>query len=105
LAIHESKKEAIRLAEDLIEVYNNNFRKTYPKTNLAVMITNPKECLKGFVSGVDYVDYSYWAPGLNYLFGQTKILPEGRVFYIKRDGKATMYKDGKATEYDLTNSS
>ena len=91
LAVHNSKSQVIKLANELLERYRKDFIKTYPKTDVVVMITHPRECLKGFVGGTGYVDYSYWAPGLNYLFTQTKKQKEGHVYYVRRDGKAVPY--------------
>jgi len=88
LAVHEKKLPLIKLGSELLRLYRNDFGKTYPKTDLVAMVTHPRECLKGFVASSDYVDYSYWAPGLNYLFGQTKKLKQGHVYYIKRNGKS-----------------
>lgn len=91
LAIHPKKSPLIKLGKELITFYRKNFQKKYSGTDVVVMVTHPRECLKGFVGSQDYFDYSYWAPGLNYLFSQTKKLPEGYVYYIKRNGKATRY--------------
>jgi len=91
LAIHERRSQLIKLSKELLIRYRNDFKKTYPQTDIVVGITHPRECLKGFVGGADYVDYSYWAPGLNYLFTEIKKRKHGHVYFIRRDGKAVRY--------------
>jgi hypothetical protein len=98
LATHEEKEHLIKMGIALLKRYHGNFRTTYDTTNAVVVITRPRECLKGFVMGNQYVDYSFWSPGLNYLFGQTKVLPEGQVYFIEENGgahKCHVGTDGK----------
>lgn len=91
LVVHESRSALRKLGNELIEIYDKDFKGIYPGTDVVVLITHPRECLKGFVGGVDYVDFSYWAPGLNNLFSQTKLREEGHVYFVKRDGTVLLY--------------
>jgi len=91
LATHPKRAQLRELGNELIKRYENDFKKTYPRTDVVVGITHPRECLRGFVGGSDYVDYSYWAPGLNYLFTETKKQKEGHTYYVRRDGKLIPY--------------
>ena len=91
LVIHKKRWPILELGYELREIYWDDFRTTYRRTDVVVMITHPRECLKGFVGGSNYVDYSYWAPGLNHLFSQTKIWPHGEVYYVKRNRKVKPY--------------
>lgn len=86
LARHKEKDVLITLANELLKIYRDAFVPTYSGTDLVAFITCPKILLKGFACGLDYVDYSYWGSGLNYMFYLTKILPQGHVYFIREDG-------------------
>lgn len=92
LAIHKDEAKIRKLGKQLLIRYKNDFMKTYPDTDVIIVITRPKQCLRGFVASSDYVDYSYWGPGLNYLFKVAKTLPHGRTYYVGEDGKANSFR-------------
>lgn len=91
LAINSRKQILRQCANKLLDLYHDMFLPSYPNTDIVALITWPKVILKGFAEGLDYVDYSYWGSGLNYLFKMAKTLDEGHVYYIKRDGTAVNY--------------
>jgi hypothetical protein len=91
LAVYPNKIGLREVGNQLLSLYRSNFKTTYPETDLAVIMTRPAQCIKGFVGGPGYVDYSYWAPGINNLFKQIKELEEGHVHLIQPDGKVINY--------------
>lgn len=102
LATHERKEPLIKIGLALLKQYHGDFSRSYPDTNVVVVITRPRECLRGFVMGNDYVDFSFWSPGLNYLFSTTKLLPEGKVYFVSRKDKAYECSLGRSNKVRIS---
>lgn len=86
LCVSPSRKKVKRCANYLVDVYQDMFKPSYPETDLVALITQPRIMIKGFAKGIDYVDYSYWGSGLNYLFKVGKDVKEGHVWFVTRKG-------------------
>jgi class 3 adenylate cyclase len=89
LAVHNDKKRVIELGKEICRLYKKNFIKSFPKTNVHILITHPRKVLRGYAVGSDYVDYSYWGTGVNNLFKAAKMkgVRPGKVYYVRRNGK------------------